>query len=84
MTDRHDDYRFVVGPGPSRDITAAYRPDQREIVARATIQTRVRPTFKARKGTVHNHSFAVFSGDIPGPHNDKVVVVLQVKSGKGW
>jgi hypothetical protein len=84
MTDRNGGYKFVIGSGPSREVTAIYRPDQREIAAYATIQTRVRPTFEARKATVHNHSFAVFSGEIPGPHNDKVVVVLQVKSGKGW
>lgn len=84
MTDRNGDYKFVIGSGPSREVTAIYRPDQREIAANATIQTRVRPTFAARKATVHNHSFAVFSGEIPGPHNNKVVVVLQVKSGKGW
>lgn len=84
MTDRTGDYKFVIGSGPSREVTAIYRPDQREIAAHATIQTRVRPTFEARNATVHNHSFAVFSGEIPGPHNDKVVVVLQVKSGKGW
>jgi len=27
---------------------------------------------------------AVFAGSIPGPHNGKVVIVLQVKSGHGW
>jgi hypothetical protein len=84
MTDRQGDYKFVVGSGPSRDVTAIYRPDQREISAHATIQTRVRPTFEVRNRTVHNLSYAVFQGQIPGPHNDKVLVVLQVRSGKGW
>lgn len=33
---------------------------------------------------VKNKGFAVFTGAIPGPENKKVVVLLQVKSGKGW
>lgn len=33
---------------------------------------------------VHNKHFAYFSGKIPGPDNDGVIVVLQVKHGKGW
>lgn len=33
---------------------------------------------------VRNKGYATFSGGIPGPHNNHIVVVLQVESGKGW
>lgn len=84
MTGPDGGYRFALAAGPSREITTIYRPDQRQVEARATIQTRVTPTLALRKKVARNGHFATFSGDIPGPHNDKVVVVLQVKSGKGW
>ena len=84
MTGARGEYRFAIAPGPSRDIDVLYRPDQRELGARATLFTRVRPTFTAKSKVVHNKHFAHFYGEIPGPHHDRVVVVLQVKSGKGW
>lgn len=84
MTGGEGDYRFVLGRGPSREITSIYRADQREIEASATVRTRVKPTLKLGKKVVHNKHFATFSGYIPGPHNDNVVVVIQVKSGEGW
>jgi hypothetical protein len=78
------EYRFPIPAGPSRQLVAMYRGDHREIEAKATALTRVRPTFKVQKRLVRNKHAAVFSGQIPGPHNDRVVVVLQVRSGKGW
>jgi len=84
MSGQGGEYRFPVSAGPSRHLTAIYRGDHREIEAQATVLTRVKPTFKVKKRIVRNKHAAVFSGEIPGPHNDKVVVVLQVKSGKGW
>lgn len=84
LTGQNGNYQFAIGAGPSRNIIAAYRPDQRELTARALLQTRVHPSFKPRRKVVHNKSFAVFTGSIPGPHNDDVVIVLQVKSGQGW
>ena len=84
LTDRDGNYRFAIGAGPSRNLTAIYRPDQRQLSAQALTQTTVHPTFAPQRKVVHNHAYAVFSGTIPGPHNDNVVVVLQVKSGKGW
>ncbi|HEX3173902.1 MAG TPA: hypothetical protein VHQ43_06765 [Solirubrobacterales bacterium] len=77
-------YRFPIPPGPSRDLEVRYRPDQRQIAAHATLYTRVKPTFRVRKKTVRNGHFAYFSGEIPGPDNDGVLIVLQVKSGEGW
>ena len=67
--------------GKSRWPTA---PGQREATASATLRVRVRPTFKLKKKVVHNGHAAIFRGRIPGPDNGSVVVVLQVKSGKGW
>ncbi len=84
MTDPSGAYQFAIGSGPSRELTVAYRPDQREIVAGATLRTTVTPTFKLRRKVIHNKGFAVFTGAIPGPHNGQVVVVLQVKDGKSW
>lgn len=84
MTGGDGGYRFGIAPGPSRNIEVRYRSGQREIAARASFLTTVHPTFRAKRKVVRNGHFARFSGEIPGPHNDQVVVVLQVKSGKGW
>jgi hypothetical protein len=84
VTGSHGDYRFAIPQGPSRQITVIYRPDQRQMSATATLMTVVHPTFRAKKSVVENHHFAYFEGDIPGPHNNQVVIVLQVRSGKGW
>lgn len=84
MTGADGSYNFALPAGPSREVTTMYRGDQRQIAARATIHTRVKPTLKLGRKVVHNHHYATFSGEIPGPHNDKVVVVVQVKHGKGW
>jgi hypothetical protein len=84
VTGSHGDYRFAIPQGPSRKISVLYRPNQRQMSAAATLLTIVHPTFKAKKSVVENHHFAYFEGDIPGPHNNQVVIVLQVRSGKGW
>jgi hypothetical protein len=84
MSDAGGGYRFPVPAGPSRHFTAIYRGDHREVSSTSQIETIVNPTFYAKKKVVRNKHFARFYGEIPGPHNDQVVVVLQVKSGKGW
>jgi hypothetical protein len=84
MTGPAGEYQFAIGSGPSREVIATYRPDQRELTATAELKTRVHPTFRLRGKVVRNKSVAIFDGAIPSPHNDRVVVVLQVKSGKGW
>jgi hypothetical protein len=84
VTGSHGDYRFAIPQGPSRKITVVYRPDQRQMSASVTLLTVVHPTFWARKQVVENKHYAYFEGDIPGPHNNQVVIVLQVRSGKGW
>lgn len=77
-------YRFGIAPGPSRNLVALYRPDHREIKAQSKIETVVHPTFQAKKKVVRNKQFGRFYGEIPGPHNDRVVIVLQARRGKGW
>jgi len=77
-------YQFAVPPGPSREMTAVYRSGSREVSSHATLQTIVHPTFDAYRKVVYNKHSALFTGTIPGPHNNQVVVVLQVKRGKGW
>jgi hypothetical protein len=77
-------FQFAIPAGASRDLSVDYRSDHRELSSEATIETVVHPTFKAKKKVVFNKHAAVFVGQIPGPDNDRVVVVLQVKRGKGW
>jgi hypothetical protein len=84
LTDASGGYRFPIPAGPSRELSAIYRPGQRQLAARASLATVVHPTLSVRDSVVRNGTYAHFEGDIPGPHNDEVVVVLQVKSGKGW
>ncbi len=84
MTSASGAYHFAIGSGPSRELTVAYRPDQRELTADAALKTRVHPTFRLKGKVVKNKGVAVFLGAIPGPDNEKVIVVLQVQSGKGW
>jgi hypothetical protein len=77
-------YRFPIGAGPSRELSVLYRSGHREVGARAVLGTVVRPIFKVRKKIVRNKHYAKFTGRIPGPDNDRVIVVLQVRRGKGW
>jgi hypothetical protein len=84
MTGTDGRYQFAIGSGPSRELTVAYRPDQRELTAQASLKSRVHPTFRLKGEVVQNKGVAVFKGAIPGPDNGKVVIVLQAKSGKGW
>ena len=84
ITGKDGAYRFGISPGPSRDLTAVYRPDHREVRAESRLETIVHPTFYAKKKRVRNKQFGRFYGEIPGPHNDRVVVVLQARRGKGW
>jgi len=83
-TDAAGDYRFPVPSGPSRNLTAAYRSSQGPLTAWALLQVHAIPTLRLAKTTIHNKQYSRFSGEIPGPDNDGVVVVLQVKIGKGW
>ena len=83
-TDANGHYEFPLLAGSSRNLTAVYRSDQGQLTAWALLQVRAIPTLRLAKSTVRNKHFAYFSGTIPGPDNDGVVVVLQVKSGKGW
>jgi hypothetical protein len=77
-------YRYALPAGPSRELTVAYRSGQREVRGSAQIATRVRPAFGARRKVVRNKRFARFRTCIPGPHSEGVVMVLQVKRGRGW
>jgi hypothetical protein len=84
LTDQGGAYRFPVPAGPSRELSAIYRPDQRQLSASASLQTVVQPTLRARSTVVRNGEYAHLEGDLPGPHNDEVVVVIQVRQGNGW
>lgn len=84
ITDADGSYRFAVPAGASRELTVEYRSEHRELSDQSTIETIVEPTFTLVKKVIRNKRFARFKAHIPGPHNDNVVVVLQVKRGKGW
>ena len=84
LTGSDGGYRFALSAGPSREIDAVYRPGQRQLSAGATLFTRVRPLLRARRRVVRNKGFAHFEVRLPGPDNERVVVVLQVRQGKGW
>jgi hypothetical protein len=77
-------YQFAIAAGASRDLTALYRSGSREVSSHAAIQTVVHPTFGVYRKVVYNKHSAQFTGSIPGPDNNHVEVVLQVKRGKGW
>ena len=77
-------WQFAIPAGPSRELIAVNRSGSREVSSRATLQTIVHPTFDAYRKVVYNKHSAKFTGRIPGPHNNGVIVGLQVKRGKGW
>jgi hypothetical protein len=83
VTDQDGSYQFAVPAGASRDLTVAYRYGHREIEGTTQLRTVVHPTFQVQKRVAYNHHRAVFFGHVPGPHNDRVVVTLEVKIGKG-
>jgi hypothetical protein len=84
LTDRGGGYRFPVPAGPSREVIAIERDGTRQLNTAAMLHTVVHPSLRARKTTIRNGQSAFFEGEIPGPHNDDVTIVLQVRSGKGW
>jgi hypothetical protein len=77
-------YEFQVPSGPSRNLTVVYRSSGDQLSAWALLQVRAGATLQIAQNPVHNKHFAYFSGKIPGPHSDGVIVVLQAKSGRGW
>jgi hypothetical protein len=84
LTDQSGGYRFPIPAGASRELIAIHRPDQRQLRASAALHTIVHPTLRAHSMVVHTGESGYFEGEIPGPHNDNVTIVLQVRSGKGW
>jgi hypothetical protein len=79
-------YRFSLSPGPSRSLTVVVRSSQGSQERSAVLKTQVRPSLIARPNPDRNMHFVRFSGRIPGPHNDRVTVVLQASavSGTRW
>lgn len=75
-------YRFAVPPGPSRHLLIAVQSAQGPGITTAgsVIKTRVRPSLRIHPNPVRNKHFVEISGHIPGPHNDRVTVILQAAS----
>jgi hypothetical protein len=84
FTDRAGNYRFALGAGPSREAVVLYRDGQRRLRDSATLATVVHPTLRARSAVVRDGEYAHLEGEVPGPHADGVVVVVQVRQGGGW
>jgi len=75
-------FQFGVPPGPSRNLTVVVQSPQGPRSTHAVFKTRVQPSLQVQPNPAHNKHFVRFSGHIPGPHNDRVTVVLQA-SGRG-
>jgi hypothetical protein len=84
LTNENGRYEFQVPRGPSRDLTVVYYSSGDQLNAWALLQVRASATLRLAQNPVHNKHFAYFSGEIPGPDSDGVIVVLQAKSGRGW
>lgn len=84
ITGSRGDYRFAIAAGPNRTLPVLYRPGQRRLAAEARLLTQVKPALHARKQVVRTGEAAHLYGEIPGPRNDDVVIVLQVRQGDGW
>lgn len=84
VTAEDGSWQFAIPAGASRDLSVAYRSGSREVNSHSTLQTIVHPTFKVKKKVVYNKHYASFTGYLPGPDNEAVLAVAQVKLGKGW
>jgi len=84
MTGADGRFRFAAPAGPSRELVAANRSGSREVLSRTTTKTVVKPTFGVYRKVIYNKTSAQFTGSIPGPDNNNVLVVLQVRRGNGW
>jgi hypothetical protein len=84
VTDSDGRWKFRLPSGPSRNLTAVYRSDQGQLTAWALLQVRAIASLRLAKETIHNKHFVHFNGRIPGPHNDRAIVLMQVQRGKGW
>lgn len=84
VTAEDGSWQFAIPAGASRDLSVAYRSGSREVNSHSILQTIVHPAFKVKKKVVYNKHYAKFTGSLPGPDNNQVLVVAQVKRGKGW
>ncbi|HVW46852.1 MAG TPA: hypothetical protein VHA76_07360, partial [Solirubrobacterales bacterium] len=75
-------YRFAVPPGPSRRLSIAVQSAQSPSATTAggVIKTRVKPSLRIQPNPARNKHFVDISGRIPGPHNDRVTVILEAAS----
>lgn len=84
-TDEEGEYRIPLPAGPSRNLVAVVRQGHRESWSdQALTRVRVRPGLKIKRKRIKAGQMLHFTGKIPGPHADRVTVVLQAKVGKGW
>lgn len=84
-TNAQGEYRAPLTPGPSRNLVAVVRQGHRESWSEhALTKVKVKPQLKIKRKRIKAGQTLHFSGKIPGPHADRVAVVLQAKVGKGW
>ena len=75
-------FRFGVPPGPSRYLTVLAQTLEGPRSTHTIIKTRVRPSLRVQPNPAHNMHSVRFSGRIPGPHSNKVTVVLQASGNR--
>jgi hypothetical protein len=81
-------YSFAVPPGPSRRLSIAVESAQgaSATTAGGVIKTRVRPSLRIQPNPARNKHFVNIVGRIPGPHNNRVTVILEAadRAGTHW
>lgn len=92
-TNGNGNYSTPLEPGPSRNLLSVFRQGHREtwsdpVSTAVTVAPTLSTSLKGgankwyknqKKATIRTGKVAWFKGAIPGPYNDKVVVVLQGK-----
>ena len=93
-TNGNGNYSSELTPGPSRNLLTVFRQGHREtwsdpVSTQVTVAPTLSSTLKGgdskwyknqKRAYVRTGKIAWFRGSIPGPYNDKVVVVLQGKA----
>jgi hypothetical protein len=86
QTDPEGYYKYVVAPGPNREVTIAYRDNGEQIAGTVQFLSRAKPSLKLSDSRIHNGQSIRLTGSLPGPENTGRVVVLQagVPGGSRW
>jgi hypothetical protein len=83
-TQKNGRFTTALEPGPSREITVAYRFNNHTLEKTLRLNSTVVPVLKATDRSVHNGGNARFRGEIPGPNAASRNVALQARVGHRW